>query len=42
LQSVVATAWAALDAGRAVSDDAGMWRRLEVQLGLRPARQEAR
>jgi glycerol 3-phosphatase-2 len=34
LQAVVATAWAALDAGRAVSDDAGMWRRLEGHLGL--------
>ncbi len=34
LQSVVATAWAALDAGRAVSDDAGTWRRLEGHLGL--------
>jgi glycerol-1-phosphatase len=30
LQSVVATAWAALDAGHRVSDDDGMWRRLEV------------
>lgn len=32
LQSVVATAWAALDTGRAVSHDAGMWRRLEERL----------
>jgi len=29
LQAVVATAWAALDTGQSVSDDAGMWRRLE-------------
>lgn len=34
LQSVVTTAWAALDAGRAVSDDTGMWEKLERQLGL--------
>jgi hypothetical protein len=34
LQSVVAAAWATRDAGRAVSDDADMWRRLEGQLGL--------
>ncbi|CAG7640959.1 HAD-IIA family hydrolase [Rhodococcus opacus] len=34
LSSVVATTWAARDAGRAVSDDFGMWRRLEGQLGL--------
>jgi glycerol 3-phosphatase-2 len=34
LQAVVATAWAALDAGRAVCDDADTWRRLEGHLGL--------
>lgn len=34
LQSVVTTAWAALDAGRAVSDDAGLWAKIERQLGL--------
>jgi glycerol 3-phosphatase-2 len=34
LQAVVATAWATFDAGCAVSDDVGMWRRLEGQLGL--------
>jgi len=33
LPSVVSTAWAALDAGRAVSDDIDMWRRLEERLG---------
>jgi hypothetical protein len=32
---VVATSWAALDADQAVSDDAGMWLRLEEHLGLR-------
>jgi glycerol 3-phosphatase-2 len=34
LQSVVATTWVALDAGRAVAEDAGMWLQLEGQLGL--------
>jgi HAD superfamily hydrolase (TIGR01450 family) len=34
LQSVVSMAWDARDAGRAVSDDAGMWERIERQLGL--------
>lgn len=34
LHSVVTTAWAARDDGRAVSDDAGLWGRIERQLGL--------
>jgi glycerol-1-phosphatase len=34
LRSVVTTAWAARDDGRAVSDDAGLWRRIERRLGL--------
>ncbi|NKQ59143.1 HAD-IIA family hydrolase [Amycolatopsis sp. K13G38] len=34
LRSVVATAWAARDEGRAVCDDAGMWETLERRLGL--------
>lgn len=34
LRSVVTMTWAALDAGRAVSEDTGVWRRLEGQLGL--------
>ncbi|MBB4686914.1 HAD-IIA family hydrolase [Amycolatopsis jiangsuensis] len=34
LQSVVTMAWAARDAGRAVSDDAGVWDRIERQLGV--------
>ncbi|MGW4490156.1 HAD-IIA family hydrolase [Amycolatopsis sp. NPDC004368] len=34
LQSVVTTAWAARDAGRAVSDDAGRWGEVERRLGL--------
>jgi glycerol 3-phosphatase-2 len=40
LRSVVATAWAALDAGRPVCDDVGVWRRLEEHLGLAPAGSE--
>ncbi|MEV0065797.1 HAD-IIA family hydrolase [Amycolatopsis sp. NPDC050768] len=35
LRSVVITAWAARDAGRAVSDDDGRWDEIERQLGLR-------
>ncbi|GAA3588154.1 HAD-IIA family hydrolase [Amycolatopsis ultiminotia] len=42
LQSVVSTAWAARDAGRAVSDDAGVWRRIEQQLGLALPEQAAK
>lgn len=34
VQSVVTTAWAARDNGRAVSDHAGLWGRIERQLGL--------
>ncbi|MEB3366664.1 HAD-IIA family hydrolase [Saccharopolyspora mangrovi] len=34
LQSVVTTVWAALDDGRAVPDDEGMWARIERQLEL--------
>ncbi|HWD01616.1 MAG TPA: HAD-IIA family hydrolase [Amycolatopsis sp.] len=34
LQSVVTAAWAARDAGREVSDDAGLWEGIERQLGL--------
>lgn len=36
LRSVVATAWAALDDGRAVSDDTGLWSEVERKLGLVP------
>jgi HAD superfamily hydrolase (TIGR01450 family) len=39
LRSVVATAWAARDDGRAVSDDAGVWERIERQLGVVPPEQ---
>ncbi|MBK1789410.1 HAD-IIA family hydrolase [Prauserella cavernicola] len=39
LQSVVTTAWAARDAGRAVSDDGSAWARIERQLGLVPPEQ---
>ena len=42
LSAVVATAWAALDAGCAVSGDAERWRQLEGQLGLRRTREEPR
>lgn len=34
LQSVIATAWAALDAGCALARDAGAWRGLERRVGL--------
>ncbi|WP_432849206.1 HAD-IIA family hydrolase [Amycolatopsis sp. CA-161197] len=34
LRSVVTTAWAARDAGRALSDDEGRWGEIERQLGL--------
>lgn len=34
LRSVVATAWAARDNGRAVPDDAGLWGTIERRLGL--------
>lgn len=34
LRAVVATSWAAQDAGRLVCDEADMWRGLELQLGL--------
>jgi ribonucleotide monophosphatase NagD (HAD superfamily) len=34
LQSVVATTWAAVDAGRVVGDDTDWWLRLEEHLGL--------
>lgn len=34
LQSVVSTAWAALDAGRALPRDTGSWRDLERRIGL--------
>ncbi|MCR3718053.1 MULTISPECIES: HAD-IIA family hydrolase [Prauserella salsuginis group] len=34
LQAVVATAWAARDEGRPVSDDAGSWEGIERRLGL--------
>lgn len=34
LRSIVATAWAARDDGREVSDDAGAWEALERRLGL--------
>ncbi|MEV4732338.1 HAD-IIA family hydrolase [Saccharopolyspora sp. NPDC049426] len=36
LRSVVATAWAALDSGRAVPDDSGLWSEVEHKLGLVP------
>lgn len=36
LESVVTTAWGARDAGRAVSEDAGLWERIERRLGLVP------
>lgn len=42
LQSVVITAWAARDSGRAVSDDAGRWEEIERQLGLGQPEQATR
>ncbi|MFE6616806.1 HAD-IIA family hydrolase [Amycolatopsis sp. NPDC057786] len=36
LRSVVTTAWAVRDAGGAVSDDDGLWEKIERQLGLVP------
>ncbi|MFE5571652.1 HAD-IIA family hydrolase [Amycolatopsis japonica] len=36
LRSVVTTAWAVHDAGRAVSDDDDLWEKIEQQLGLGP------
>ncbi|MEB3366502.1 HAD-IIA family hydrolase [Saccharopolyspora mangrovi] len=36
LQTVVATAWAALDNGRAISDDPDLWGEIERKLGLVP------
>jgi HAD superfamily hydrolase (TIGR01450 family) len=42
LRSVVATAWAARDSGRAVSEDAGAWERIERQLGLTQPEQATR
>ena len=41
LRSVVVAAWAALSAGRALSDDARMWRRLEDRLGIGSASSES-
>lgn len=38
LRSVITATWAARDAGQAVSEDTGRWRRLEDQLGLERTR----